>query len=321
MKIDVIIPTYRPGKELFELLELLAKQSVPARRVILMNTERSYFEKLTEGRDFEKEYPFVSVFHLSKKEFDHGGTRHLGVQKSDADCFVMLTQDAMPADEFLLERLTAHLSGQVAVAYGRQLPRRDCGVLERISRKFNYPGESVIKGAEDTTRLGIKTYFCSNVCAAYRRDVYDLLGGFTRHTIFNEDMIYAGKAIQKGWKVAYEADAMVVHSHNYSCMQQFHRNFDLGVSQADHPEVFGAVKSESEGKKLVKSTVKELKDRGQAGKIPYFFLQCAFKYAGYRLGKGYQRLPKWLILFASDNKQYWKNVTKPTHKRHKTNTK
>ena len=89
-------------------------------------------------------------------------------------------------------------------------------------------------------------------------------------------------------------------------MQQFHRNFDLGVSQAEHPEIFGIVKSESEGKKLVKSTVLALKDRGQIGKIPYFFLQCAFKYAGYLLGKRYRRLPRWLILWASDNKQYWK---------------
>ena len=306
MKIDVIIPTYRPSEQLFELLGRLATQSVPVHRVILMNTEKSYFDGLTKDMDFEETYPFVTTYHLSKKEFDHGGTRHLGVQKSDADVFVMLTQDAMPADQSLIENLIKHLSGKVAVAYGRQLPRRDCGVLERISRQFNYPDRSVVKGKEDVQRLGIKTFFCSNVCAAYRRDVYEQLGGFVRHTIFNEDMIYAGGAVQKGWQIAYEADALVVHSHNYSCMQQFHRNFDLGVSQAEHPEIFGIVKSESEGKKLVKSTVLALKDRGQIGKIPYFFLQCAFKYAGYLMGKRYRRLPRWLILWASDNKQYWK---------------
>lgn len=57
-------------------------------------------------------------------------------------------------------------------------------------------------------------------------------------------MIYAGRLIQEGYAVAYAADAKVIHSHNYSCMQQFHRNFDLGVSQAEHPEIFAGVPSE-----------------------------------------------------------------------------
>ena len=61
-----------------------------------------------------------------------------------------------------------------------------------------------------------------------------------------------------GYAVAYAADAKVIHSHNYSCMQQFHRNFDLGVSQAEHPEVFEGIKSESEGIKLVKQTAAHL---------------------------------------------------------------
>ena len=54
---------------------------------------------------------------------------------------------------------------------------------------------------------GIKTFFCSNVCAAYRREIYEELGGFVRHTIFNEDMIYAAKAVEAGYSVAYAADA------------------------------------------------------------------------------------------------------------------
>lgn len=305
MKIDVIIPVYKPGKELFELLDRLGKQSVCANKIILMNTEKQFFDQLTEGMDFAAKYPMAEVHHLTKAEFDHGGTRHQGVSASEADIVVMMTQDAMPADEYLLEKLTQHLSGDVACAYGCQLAREDSSVLEKISREFNYPPVSRIKSAEDLPELGIKTFFCSNVCAAYRRDIYNELGGFTRHTIFNEDMIYAAGAVEKGYQISYEAQARVVHSHNYNCRQQFHRNFDLGVSQADHPEIFGKVKSESEGKKLVKAATEYLKKNGQIGKLPGFYLQCAFKYAGYLCGKNYRKLPKKVILWASDNKSYW----------------
>lgn len=101
-------------------------------------------------------------------------------------------------------------------------------------------------------RLGIKTYFCSNVCAAYKRDIFEQLGGFVNHTIFNEDMIYAAGVIQAGYAIAYAADAKVIHSHNYSGWQQFTRNFDLGVSHVQYPAVFDGVPPEGEGMKLVK---------------------------------------------------------------------
>ena len=44
-------------------------------------------------------------------------------------------------------------------------------------------------------------------------------------------MVYAGNLCQKGYAIMYVPEAGVIHSHNYTCMQQFHRNFDLGVSQ------------------------------------------------------------------------------------------
>lgn len=287
------------------LLDALEAQTLAVNRIILMNTEEKYFEQLVYGTKFTATYSNVEVYHLSKREFDHGGTRHRGVQHSDAEVFVMMTQDAIPVDEQLLEKLTAHLSGEVAVAYARQLPGKDSSEFERISRYFNYPKSSRIKSAADMEKLGIKTFFCSNVCAAYRRDIYEELGGFIRHTIFNEDMIYAAGAIKAGYKIAYEAQARVVHSHNYTNMQQLRRNFDLGVSQADHPEVFAQVQSESEGKKLVKTACKYLKTKKRLYKFPGFCVQCFFKYMGYLLGKHYSVLPRSLVLKITMNREYW----------------
>ena len=173
LKIDVIIPVYKPGKMLFTLLDRLEHQTVPVQNIILMNTEKLYFEQLVQDMRFTDRYPNVKVFHLSKHEFDHGGTRHRGVTCSDAEIFITMTQDALPADNRLVEKLTAHLRDQVAVSYARQLPKPDCREPEKASRTFNYPAVSCIKTSADITRLGVKTFFCSNVCAAYRRDIYD----------------------------------------------------------------------------------------------------------------------------------------------------
>lgn len=304
--IDVIIPTYKPGQKFIQLIQMLSQQTVPVHKIIVLNTEEKYFERLIYGTHFQEYYKNLAVYHHSQWEFDHGKTRDKGVRHSDADIFVCMTQDAVPEDKFLLEKLTAPLCDEtIAVSYARQLPDVSADIIECFTRNFNYPEESLIKSKEDIERLGIKTFFCSNVCAAYRRKIYDDMGGFIRHTIFNEDMIYAARAVQCGYKIAYAADARVIHSHDYTNLQQFRRNFDIGVSQAQHPEIFEAVSSEGEGMKLVKLTTAHLKTNHKLYKVPGFIVTCACKWLGYRLGKCYRILPMPLILKCTMSERYW----------------
>lgn len=304
--VDVIIPVYKPDSGFLELIKRLRMQTVQVNQIILMNTEQKYLDRLLYGTTLERQVHNITVRHLSKREFDHGRTRNQGVRLSKADVFVMMTQDAMPADEYLIERLLAHLRQEnVAVSYARQLPTEKSGEIERYTRRFNYPEKSCVKTKEDLPKLGIKTFFCSNVCAAYDRETFDKLGGFVNHTIFNEDMLYAAKAVEAGWGIAYAAEACVYHAHNYTHRQQFHRNFDLGVSQADHPEVFAKYPSESEGIRMVKGLVAHLRQKGMRNKIPYVIVQSAFKYAGYLCGKHYRRLPRRLVVAMASNKEYF----------------
>ncbi|MCH4192992.1 MAG: glycosyltransferase [Butyrivibrio sp.] len=307
LTVDVIIPLYNPGKQLFTLLDLLAGQSVQPEHVILMNTEQEYLDRLCNEKELLMKYPKLLVKHLKRENFDHGETRNQGVRLSGTQAFMMMTQDALPQDDRLIEHLLKALEKPgTAVAYGRQLPDKNCSPEEQFARSFNYPDIPDRKSAEDLPRLGIKTYFCSNVCAMYRRDLFDQLGGFTHHTIFNEDMIYAGAAVQAGYAIEYVPDAAVIHSHNYSCRQQFHRNFDLGVSQTDHPEIFSGLRSESEGKKMVLQTVRYLKNNGKTYLVPHYIIMCGCRYIGYILGKNYRSLPRALVMRCTMNREYWK---------------
>ena len=309
-EIDVIIPVYRPGKELVELIERLEHQSVPVHRILLVNTEEKYWKAFEYDHPHRERYENIRLWHISKREFDHGKTRREAVKKSRAGIFVMMTQDAMPADEFLLERLTAPLSQKnMAVSYARQLPGDDAGAVERFTRQFNYPPESRVKSAADIPELGIKTYFCSNVCAAYRRDIYEKQGGFPKRAIFNEDMIYAAGCIQAGYRIAYTAQAKVIHSHQYTNKVQFRRNFDLGVSQAEHPEIFKGVPSESEGIKLVKRTAAYLRENGKSREILPMCVTSIYKFFGYKLGKNYKRLSFRRIMKYTMNREDWSGMT------------
>lgn len=304
--IDVIIPVYRPDEKLEQLIQKLNTQTRKPEHVFFMQTlaggeEDERVRRILEKADRGK------IVTLPKSEFDHGGTRNLGASLSKADYMLFMTQDAVPAQDTLVEKLCASFESheRVAAAYGRQLPGEQSGVIERYTREFNYPPESSVKEKADLDRLGIKTFFCSNVCAMYRRDIYEKLGGFVTRTIFNEDMIFAAGLIQAGYRIAYAAEAEVIHSHKYTYWQQLTRNFDLAVSQRQYRQIFEQVRSESEGMRLVKDTMKYLMKHGKWYLIPDLVLQSGFKWMGYKLGLRYESLPKGLVKKFSMNKSYW----------------
>lgn len=303
MNVDLIIPTYKPGEKFKKSLRRLAAQTRKPDRIILINTEKDLFQE-----DMIAPYENVEVYHIKKQEFDHGRTRDYGASLSNADLILFMTDDAIPKDQYLIENLIkAFEDPTVAAAYGRQMADPKKNYIEYYTRIFNYPDQSRLKTKEDLDTLGIKTFFCSNVCSAYRKKDYDAMGGFLHKTIFNEDMIMASKLIEAGKAIAYQADARVWHWHDYTAFEQLHRNFDLAVSQVDYGGLFLKVKSESEGLKMVFATLKHLIMHKKFLLIPKYIIDTGFKLIGYKLGRNYTKLPKKLISKLTMNQTYWES--------------
>ena len=300
-KVDVVIPVYHPGSEFKKLMERLERQTYEVNSIFLMHT--------TDGQSLEsmkERYKNVTVEEITPDEFDHAATRDKGIRQSDADIVICMTQDACPDNEYLVSELVQALEeANVAVAYARQLPRKESTLLERYTRQFNYPPESKVKSSKDLEKMGIKTFFCSDVCAAYNRDMYLKNGGFEKKAIFNEDMVFASTAINAGYSVAYVAEARVIHSHNYTGFQQFQRKFDNGVSHADNQEAFHNVETLGEGKRLVFDTARYLIRHHEFGQLFRLVYISGCKVVGYKLGEKYYKLPKKLISFCTMNKKYW----------------
>lgn len=302
--VDVVIPTYKPDASFREMLRILSVQTQPVSHILIINTGEEYWDDtLTE------DVTRAEVFHIRKEEFDHAGARNMGAGFSDADYLLFMTQDALPADRYLVKNLLACFSEPcVKAAYARQLPRKDAKITEGIVRSFNYSAESCIRTFTDLGTAGIKAYFCSNVCAMYERATFQQMGGFLPPAIFNEDMVYAARIEHLGYGVAYAAEALVYHSHNYTNMQQFRRNFDNGVSQAMHPEIFRGVSSTGEGRRMVKYVTGQLKSVGRLYLLPRFYWQCFVKLAGFRLGRLYKLLPKGLVRKCSASPEFFDRI-------------
>ena len=201
----------------------------------------------------------VKLISIEKKDFNHGATRNIAALHAEGDIIIFMTQDALPLDEFCIENLIKPLEvDSIAAVYGRQIPREDAIPTEKFARLYNYPEEPIIKGREQVEEMGIKTFFFSNVFSAIRRKEFEEIGGFPENVIMFEDMLFAAKLIERGYRIAYVPEAKVIHSHDYSLVQQFRRYYQAGVSFQRNPWFMRYAGSNKEGITFLKEEIKFL---------------------------------------------------------------
>jgi rhamnosyltransferase len=300
MKISVIVPTRNGGEYLRQLFKTFKEQSSRPTQILVVDSS-SKDDTLKICRAFG-----VDILPIEAKSFDHGGTRNLAASKAKGDILVFMTQDALFKDVEGLENLVKPLDDpRIAASYGRQVPKENANPIEVFVRSFNYPSAQVIKGIEDLPRFGIKTFFFSNACSAIKKRAYEEAGGFPERIIMNEDMFLAAKLLQKGYKIAYQADAVVYHSHNYSLAKQFKRYFDIGVFFNRNRWIKNMARSEREGIRYLKEEVRFLSLNARKAWIPYALADTTVRFMGYRVGLFEESIPMWLKTRISNNKNFW----------------
>lgn len=288
LRVGIIIPTLNAGSQFISLLDGIAKQQANITRKLLIDSGST-----DNTVAIAKQYQY-EVMTIDKAKFNHGKTRQLAIDYvTDIDIAVFLTQDVLLYDESSIGKLIAAFSDpSVGAAYGRQLPHKDASPLAAQARLFNYPTNSQYKSYADKTKLGIKTAFMSDSFAAYRITSLQAVGGFP-HVIVSEDMYAAAKMLKQGDKIAYIAEALVYHSHDYTLWQEVQRYFDIGVFQQQEAWIRAELgEAEGEGLRLIKEQFNYLVNNNHISSIPKAMLLNAAKLIGYRLGIYEKYLPR-----------------------------
>jgi cellulose synthase/poly-beta-1,6-N-acetylglucosamine synthase-like glycosyltransferase len=290
--ISIIIPTYNAVPYLAILLEALEQQILTDAEVVVIDSS-----SLDNTVEIARSHG-VRTLSIPKHEFDHGLTRTMGAQQAQGEILVYLTQDALPIGRNALVKLIEPFGDdrQVGVTFGRQLSRADATPFGQHLRLFNYPAISYRRSLSDCAGHGIRAAFCSNSFAAYRKSALEEVGWFKGGLLMGEDMHACATMLLKGYKVAYAADATVLHSHNYAIAQEFKRYFDMGVFLQKERwilDTFG--KAEGEGLRFVRSELAYLWDQGLYHLIPASIARAGAKWLGYRLGHMYTSLPRSLM--------------------------
>ena len=301
MKYYIAIPTYNGGEGWRKVATNILKFSPKNLFVHVIDSgSKDDTLAIAENANFD-------VVKILGTDFNHGGTRNQAVYTfiDDYDLIIFLTQDAIPQHNFVEKIISVFDDQNIACAYGRQLPHKNANPLAQHARKFNYADKSYVCGKDDIPQMGIKTAFMSNSFSAYRLSVFKELGGFPSDTILCEDMYYTAKAILAGYQVAYVADAVVEHSHNYTPVEEFKRYFDIGVFHSNERWIRDKFSGASkEGQKFIVSEIKYLLKKAPIW-IPYACMNNLMKMLGYKLGQLDNKLPKSTIKKLSMHKRYW----------------
>ncbi len=283
--VSIIVPTYNAAKSLPELLRSIDCQDI-LKEIIIIDSSSSD-ETINVARSFD-----VHVLSVGKEEFGHGRTRSLAASNARGEVIVFLTQDCILMGNDAISNLMESLKEEkIAAAYGRQIPRIDAIPTEKFARLYNYPEEPIIKSGEQVEEMGIKTFFFSNVFSAIRKKEFNKIGGFPENVIMFEDMLFAAKLIEKGYKIAYVPEAKVIHSHHYSLLQHLKRYYQAGVSFQKNDWFMKYAGANKEGITFLKEEMKYLFKEKKYIWLPYAILEAIFKYTGYKAGLYHDKLP------------------------------
>jgi rhamnosyltransferase len=279
MRISVIIPTLNASLYIEKLLSILQAQDTKYLELIIIDSSSE-----DNTVDIAKRFATKTMV-IPRHTFNHARTRNIAAMEAKGDILIFMTQDALPLDNTLLRNLTTPLQiSDIAATFGKHIPRSDASPLEIFARQFNYPETGSIKGIDDIKKYGIKTFFFSNVCSAIKKDLFLKVGMFPEDVRANEDMLMAAKLILNGYKVAYIPEAKVIHSHNFSLLQQFRRYYNIGSSLKNNSWILKYTLPEDEGIRIVKEQISFVLKRHDYLWIPYIFLDSVTKYAGYKIG-------------------------------------
>ncbi len=218
MKVSIVIPTWNGDDVVAECLRGVFEQEVDFEVEVLVIDSSSS----DRTPDLARRFP-IRVHSIPQREFSHGDTRNLGARMTDGDLIVFLVQDAYPERRDWLCTLVGNfVDPLVAGAFSRVVPRRNAGPLVRrgVQGDLNFGEERLERQVADQDELArldplTKRIFANfnDVASCLRRDVWRRLP-FPRVS-FGEDLLWALGALQAGYKIVFDPDAPVVHSHEY----------------------------------------------------------------------------------------------------------
>lgn len=208
MKISIVIRCFNEEEHIGKLLTGICQQTISDVEIIVVDSGSTDATLAIAAR-----YP-VKIIHIRPTDFTFGRALNIGCEAASGDIIVIASAHVYPVYNDWLEKLGAYFSdSRVALVYGKQRGNEVSKYSElRIFQKWFPDGPS-----------GLQSHpFCNNANAAVRRSVWETLR-YDENLTGLEDLDWAKRALIKGHRVAYSAEAEIIHVHEEPLARIFNR--------------------------------------------------------------------------------------------------
>lgn len=215
--LTVVIRTKNSVPTIEQTLKALYSQNISPKNVVVIDSESK-----DHTLDIVRSYGITHIRSIGKEEYFPGKVLNHMMEDIFSEIVVFLNSDAVlltPSSlQFLLEPLQ---NKNIVGAFARQIARPDADPWVVRDYESSYP-----------PKQPAPEWLPFSLCfAAIHRKAWE------EHPFYldawgSEDVEWAVWAKKAGYEIAYIPEAIVMHSHNYTCKQLYGRRFIEGEADA-----------------------------------------------------------------------------------------
>lgn len=197
-RVSAVIRAYNEARHIGRLLKGFEQQTVKPFEIILVDSGST-----DDTVAIAEAFGCITV-HIAKDEFSFGRALNRGCAAASGDLLLFASAHVYPVYNTYVEHIVnAFDRDGVAIVYGRQVGDERTKFSESRVMLQWFPGRNIWDQGHP---------FSNNANAAVRRSLWEEMP-YDETLTGLEDLDFAKKALERGHKIAYVADAPVVHVH------------------------------------------------------------------------------------------------------------
>jgi len=237
---SIIIPTYNGEKTIGRLLKRLVSLAGDYNKEVIIIDSQSTDKTLFIATKYKKKLN-LKTLKIEKCDFNHGGTRNIGVKIAQGKFIYFLSQDAIPLNKNILNYYIEDfkINKKIVAVFGKHIPYKNTPIIqkfevicrwERLDKFTNKKGILIYDKQHPfiifSKENSLDWYVISNTSCCYKRSF--LIKNLFSKSKYGEDLMLGKRIIDMGFLKVYDLRCSVLHSHTYNLIQYFRReNEDL----------------------------------------------------------------------------------------------
>ncbi len=219
MTCSIIIRSFNEERHIGRLLDGIRKQSGAFTCEVILVDSGS-----TDATVFIAKNLGAKIISIKPEEFSFGRALNIGCKEATGDVLLFASAHVYPVYTDWIDKMLQPFSNEkTALVYGRQVGNEITKFSEHQVFAKWFPAQS---------NYNQSTPFCNNANCAIRKSLWKEQP-FDEYLTGLEDLDWAKRIMNKGFTIAYEAEAVIVHVHEetYAKIQNRYRREAIALKQ------------------------------------------------------------------------------------------